>query len=227
MNIDFETFKNEISWFFDQSDEVEFLDSVKEIHLSDNFENTFPVLTALLKQARVLNLKINNQLFKLFSWTNKDGSSCGWLNKIEKEDISELQLIEEHKLLLKEIGGIQESYHQPEESLCNNQNFMFIESECSLGIGGFEEYYEEMCNEEGKEPIDFKHFICFVEEANGNATVYNPKSKDVFLFAQDHCFENVESVENQPEYTFYKINDVNNFVDYVETLASEWRNEIR
>lgn len=104
---------------------------------------------------------------------------------------------------------------------------MFIESECSLGIGGFEEYYNEMCNEEGKEPIDFTHFICFVEEANGNATVYNPKSKDVFLFAQDHYFENVESVENQPEYTFHRINDVNNFVDYVETLAGEWRHKIR
>jgi len=227
MNKDLESFKKDISWFINPSDKVEFLDSKKDFVLSNNFKNTFPILAEHIEQARILDLKINDQLFKLFSWTSKDNLSCGWLTKIENEKISDLKLIDEHKLLLKEIGGIQESYNQPEESLCNNQSYMFIESECSLGIGDWDEYYEEMCNEEVNQSIDFKQYICFVEEANGNLTLYNPLTKEVFLFAHDHCFENVEFLENQPEYTFHKINNVINFVDYVETLASEWKNEIK
>jgi hypothetical protein len=226
MNIDFETFNNEVSWFINPTDTIEFLASETPFQVSDNFKSTFPILAELIAQARVLNLTINNQLFKLFSWTNKDQLSCGWLNKIETENNSALNLIDEHRLLLREIGGIQESYHQPEDSFSNNQNFMFIESECTIGIGSWDEYYQELCNEEGKQPIDFTEFISFVGEANGDVTLYDPTSKEVFLFAHDHCFENVEFVANQPEYTFHKINGAHNFVAYVETLASEWRNEI-
>lgn len=227
MKEDFETFKEDISWFITQYDKVNFLQTENKLQLSQNFQNTFPVLTELIQQARILNLNINNQSYKLFSWTNKSDLSCGWLNKIEKNPNTTLYLIEEHKLLLSEIGGIQESYNQPEPSLCNNQNFMFIESECSNGIGGWDGYYEEMCNEENKIQIEFKDFIYFVQETNGDVTLYNPKNSEVFLFAHDHSFDNVEFLENQPEYTFHKINNITNFVDYVEALATEWKNEIK
>jgi hypothetical protein len=226
MDKDFETFKEDISWFIKQSDKVDFLDTESEFQLSENFQNTFPILTKLIKQARILNLNINSESYKLFSWTNKNGLSCGWLNKIEKKSITTLNLIAEHKLLLREIGGIQESYNQPEPSLCNNQNYMFIESECSIGIGGWDKYYEEMCKEENRSQIEFKNFICFVQEANGDVTLYDQRNKEVMLFAHDHSFDNVEFLENQPEYTFHKINNIISFVDYVETLATEWENEI-
>jgi hypothetical protein len=227
MNEDFETFKNNKSWFFETSDKIDFLYTENELQLSETFKKTFPLLTELLRKARILKLKINEQLYQLFSWTNKDGFSCGWLNKIEENTGTTFNLIKEHELLLSEIGGIQESYNQPEPGLSNNQNFMFIQSECFVGIGGCEETYEEICNEENKQPIDFNDLICFVEEANGNMTLYNPENKEVLLFAGDHCFDNVEILENQPAYTFYKINNVTTFVDYVETLATEWKNEIK
>lgn len=226
MNKDFEAFTKDISWFIKESDKVDFLDTASEFQLSENFQITFPVLTKLIKQARILNLNINSQSYKLFSWTNKNNLSCGWLNKIEKNPKTTLNLIDEHKLLLSEIGGIQESYNQPEPSLCNNQNYMFIESECEIGICGWDEYYEEMCKEENKDQIDFKDFICFAQEANGDVTLYNPDNKEVMLFAHDHSFDNVTFLENQPEYTFHKINNITNFVDYVETLATEWQTEI-
>lgn len=223
MNKDFEAFKKDISWFISNTDNVEFIDKDEAIQLSEEFKNTYPITTALILKARVLNLTVNNELYKLFSWTNKDDVSCGWLNKIEENTGSELNLIEEHKLLLSEIGGIQESYNQPEDSLCNNQNFMFIGSECYLGLDGWDDSYIESCESEDKKPIDFKDFICFVEEANGNVTLYDPKTCEVMLYAHDHCFDNVECVEDQPEYTFYKINGAHSFVDYVETLAKEWK----
>ena len=227
MNEDFEEFKKDISWFISQSDKIDFLDTETEIELTEKFRNTFPILSNLISKARILTLTINNQLYKLFSWTNKNGLSCGWLNKIEQNTSSQLPIIEEHRLLLNEIGGIQESYNEPEPSLSNNQNFMFIESECSLGINDWDDYYEELCAEKNVEPINYKNLVCFVVEANGDATTYDPKTKEILLFSHDHCFDNVEVLENQPEYTFHTINGVVNFVDYVETLATEWKNEIK
>lgn len=225
MNIDFETFKKDINWFIKPTDKVELLDTTLNYSLTKKFQETFPKLTSLIKKARVLNLTINYQSYRLFSWTNKDNKSFGWLNKIESDKTTDIELIDEHELILQEIGGIQESYNQPEPSLTNNQNFLFIKSECSKGIGGWDDYYEMMCEEENKQKIDYKDFVCFVQEANGDVTLYDRNSKEVMLFAHDHCFDNVEFLENQPEYTFHKINGIKTFVDYVESLATEWTNE--
>ncbi|MFN8347286.1 MAG: hypothetical protein U0X91_19945 [Spirosomataceae bacterium] len=225
MNIDFETFKNDITWFIKPTDKVELLDTTLNFGLTDKFQATFPVLTTLIQKSRTLNLTINNQQYRLFSWTKKDNKSFGWLTKIESDETSDIELIDEHEQLLNEIGGIQESYNQPEPSLTNNQNFLFIKSECTKGIGGWDDYYDIMCEEENKPQIDYKDFICFVQEANGDVTLYDKNTKEVFLFAHDHSFDNVEFLENQPEYTFHKINGIKTFVDYVESLATEWTNE--
>jgi hypothetical protein len=226
MNIDFETFKNDITWFIKPTDKVELLDTTLNYSLTKKFQETFPKLTSLIEKSRVLNLTINYQSYRLFSWTNKENKSFGWLNKIESDKTTDIELIDEHELIIQEIGGIQESYNQPEPSLTNNQNFLFIKSECSMGIGGWDDYYEMMCEEENKQKIDYKDFVCFVQEANGDVTLYDRNSKEVMLFAHDHCFDNVEFLENQPEYTFHKINGIKSFVDYVESLATEWNNEI-
>lgn len=226
MNTDFETFKKTIPWFIKPVDNVELLNTQLNYGLTETFQTTFPTLSILIQKARVLNLTINKQPYKLFSWTNKDKISYGWLNKIEPEIKNGIELIDDHKLLLDEIGGIQESYNQPESSLTNNQNFLFIKSECSNGIGDWEDYYKTMCEEEEKSQIDTKDFVCFVQEANGNLTLYEKQSKKVLLFAHDHSFDNVEFLEDQPMYTFHTINGIETFVDYVEQIAVEWLNEI-
>lgn len=225
MDINFETFKNDITWFVKPTDKVELLDTTLNYSLTKKFQETFPKLTSLIEKSRVLDLKINYQSYRLFSWTNKDNKSFGWLNKIDSDNTTEIELIDEHELILQEIGGIQESYNQPEPSLTNNQIFLFIKSECSKGIGGWDDYYEMMCEEENKQKINYKDFVCFVQEANGNVTLYDRNSKEVMLFAHDHSFDNVEFLENQPEYTFHKISGIKTFVDYVEILAAEWTNE--
>ncbi|MEC4054071.1 hypothetical protein VSP10_14925 [Myroides odoratimimus] len=222
MNRDFEEFRKNVSWFISSKDQVELLGLKECFQLSTSFNQTYPVLTKLILKARILNLKINNQEFILFSWTTKEGESCGWLNKLENITKDKYNLIDEHLLLLNEIGGIQESYNQPEDSLCNNQNFMFIASSCHLGIEDWDLYYKQACGEEYKLLPSFEELICFVEEANGNLTLYDSKTKKVLLFAPDHCFDNVSCLEGQPEYTFYTIDGVEGFVDYVETLANEW-----
>ncbi|MDP8051715.1 hypothetical protein QJU23_04660 [Pasteurella atlantica] len=225
MNADFEAFKEYASWFIKKSDKVEFLD-IKIVPLTLKFRKTFPCLASLIDASTILNLKINDQQYRLYSWTNKDNLSCGWLSKIECTENIKLNLIEEHLLLLSEIGGIQEFYNPPEGSLCENQNFVFMGSKCICGIGASIDYYQELCFEENKKPINCSDFICFSEEANGNLTLYDPHTKAVLLFAPDHCFDNVSFIENQPEFTFHTFDNIINFIDYVEAFASQWVDKI-
>lgn len=226
MNPDFETFKKDINWFIRPNDLVEFSDTKPHPDLSDDFKSTFPALSRLIQKARTLDFSINSKPYRLLSWTNKYNISCGWLTQIESENTDNFQLAQEHELLLKEIGGIVESYHQPEPALTNNQDYLFLKSACMTGIGEWEEYYENLCEEESKEPIDYNDFICFALEANGNMTMYEKNSGKVILFAHDHWFEDVDVFENQPEYTFYTIQGVENFVDYVEKMADEWSEDL-
>lgn len=137
------------------------------------------------------------------------------------------ELIEEHELLLRNIGGIQETFNQPENAFSNNQNFMFIGSECSRGIGSWDDYYLMRCEDEHKEAIDYSNLLAFVYEANGALTLYEPITKKILLFSHDHSFDNVEFLENQPEYTFHTFKNAINFVDYVEELARQWMKIIK
>ena len=226
-NPDFEEFKNDISWYLEPTDNVELTDVEDNIYLSDEFQTIFPNLTKLVRKARIQNLKINNLPFKLLSWTNIDDESCGWLSKIEPESISDINISKEHQILLNAIGGIEESYNQPEPCLANNQDFLFTKSKCSKGIGDWNVYYDAMCTEYNKTKIDTSNYISFVQEANGALTFYNPKNNEVLLFSPDHCFDDVEFLEDQPEYTFHTIDGIKNFNDYVEKLAEEWISEVQ
>ncbi|MEM9338923.1 MAG: hypothetical protein AAGA66_09360, partial [Bacteroidota bacterium] len=91
-----------------------------------------------------------------------DGQICGWLNQQETKEEFKYELIQEHELLIRNIGGIRESFNQPEDSFSNNQNFMFIGSECSRGIGDWDDYYSMTCEEEGKNQINFSNLLAFV-----------------------------------------------------------------
>ncbi len=224
MNKDLTAFAEDISWFFQENDKIEIEQYTLE--LSDDFKKIFPKLTELIDCSRKTFLRINNKPHILFAWNDIDDEIFGWLNKVEESESVSDKLSDEHKILIQNIGGIQESFNQPEDSLTNNQNFMFIGSDCSYGIGSWNEYYYETCVEENIEPIDHSDLICFVEEANGNLTCYNPKNSEIILFAPDHCFENITPIKGQPEYTFYKYDNIKSFKNYVEKVAEEWLVEI-
>ena len=217
---DFEYFKNDYTWFFKPKDKIEL--AAGELPLGPEFEKTFPGLHALVGTARITDVKINKHNYKLLAWTLQDGEPCGWLCLVEDAAVNDLRLLPEHKLLLQHIGGIKESFNQPDGSFSNNQNFLFVQSLCEKGLGGWEEVYLEECNYVKAEPLPIDELITFVQEANGNITVYHMETKQVYLYAHDHAFDNVTAVPGQPEYTFHYINDVNNFVDYVEALAKQW-----
>ncbi|WP_024771765.1 hypothetical protein [Aquimarina macrocephali] len=231
MNNDFETFANEIPWFIEATDKVRVSKNDVELETSQKFKDLFPNLSIMIEKARKTVVTINDQNYTLFAWDDLEGTMCGWLCKMEDEASFPSELIEEHKILLTNIGGIQESFNDFEEFsdaelFTDNQNFLFIGSECKKGLGDWNDYYSECCEEEGHKEIDYSNMVSFVNEANGTLTLYDTTTKKVLLFSHDHCFENVVCHENQPEYTFHKFKDVDNFVDYVEQLARQWSSHI-
>ena len=226
-DLDFDEFKNQISWFIKPNDSISFEKKFNNPILSDVLNETFPKLCELISLSRILQLSINGKSYYLYSWTNKENISCGWLTEIEQKRNIGLKMCLAHELLLEEIGGIRESYNQPKNSLCNNQNFMFIGSECSKGIGLYDEYYEMMCKDKECKKLSDKDLISFVQEANGSLTLYDFKTEKVRFFSHDHALANVVFLENQPEYTFHKFKGIDTFSDYVESLAIEWLNEMK
>jgi len=225
MKDNFLKFCSEIPWFFTDTDDVTIYDV--ELSFSDRFAPLFPELHKLLLSAESQLLELNREdeisKFYLFSWENTIGEKSGWLCKIEEE--IQLEIPEELEILIRNMGGIQESYSEivdDEQRFTDNQNFLFIASELRKGAGLWEEFYLDLCKDENKTPIDTSDLIRIAEEANGNETFFDLKTTQMLIFAPDHDFEYVTVLENQPEYTFYTINEVTTIVDYVETLAKQW-----
>ena len=217
---DFEEFKSDVTWFVKPDAQISVLKS--SVNLNEDFKTTFPNLYYLIKRSRVLEVIINNIRYKLYSWDSKTGEPCGWLCKLEPADVSNLLISPEHQMLLDTIGGIKESYNEPDDAFTNNQNFLFIKSECEQGLGYSSTYYNDMCRNTAVVPLLENNLVMFVEEANGGRTLYDLSTKKVYLFSHDHCFDYVTFLEGQPKYTYHLINGVNTFQDYVETLAQQW-----
>ncbi|TDQ11419.1 hypothetical protein [Pedobacter metabolipauper] len=225
MEKDFELFKKGCSWFNHSNDPIEF--STPEIRYSNDFIQTFPVLHLLVSSARTLDLTLNAKKevinYRLFSWTNNAGQNSGWLCRFDP-GMPGFNILPEHLLLINHIGGIEESYSEvdkDEELLTLNMDSIFIGSNCYQDMR-YADYYKEVTAEEGATALHTADFIGFATEVNGNETFYDLNTKAVYLYATDHCFDNIQVVGGQPEYTFYTINGVNDFIDYVEMLASQW-----
>ena len=217
---DFDDFTTEVSWFIKAGDNIDISPGV--IEPGKDFIDTFPLLYSLINRASILNVSVNKKNYKLISWTTSDGKSCGWLCEFESKLSGKIEILPEHQILIDNIGGIRESYNQPEEAFTNNQNFLFLKSECKRGHGYWTDYYHDRCGEYKIQPIPVSDLVSFVYEANGGQVLYNLTTKQVYLFSHDHSFDYVTFLDGQPEYTFHLINNVSNFVDYVEALAKQW-----
>ncbi|RQO77755.1 hypothetical protein DBR40_07205 [Pedobacter sp. KBW01] len=224
-NRDFVAFKEEISWFLKPDSKVVFKEG--SLRLSEEFKEVFPILTTLVKKARTSYLSIDGTDYLLLAWDGIDGKICGWLNRLEDPDSYAGGLSAEHELLLRGISGIRENFGLSVPALSDNQEWMFLGSECSLGLGDYDDYYEMMCADEKCGQIDSSDYMVFVVEANGGQVMYERASGSVHMLSHDHCFENVAFLPGQPAYTFHTINGVGTFVDYVEILAGQWMEGIK
>ncbi len=226
MNKYFQAFKNEISWFNYKNEPMEVFE-IEEFNLTDRFKEIFPITTALINLSKKTGVEFKGKSLVLFTWEIEEKIS-GWMCQFDKPNID---LIEEHQVLIDNIGGIIESFNGPESveingidynyTLTLNQDFMFVGS-LNTDKLDWAEYYLESCEKLNFKPIDLTNKVFFTKEANGAKYFYNKETKEVNLFSHDHAFGFVDFLPNQPKYTMHKIKGVNIFEDFVELIAEQW-----
>lgn len=208
-----------VTWQFKKSDIM--IMEKEERNYSDSFIVTFPKLNSLLNKALTFRIVLkNDSCFRLVCWENND-SIGGWLCQNCENTNTELLHL---NLLKRFIGTIIESwgFDSIRDDLICNMDGVLIDN-VTYGIGNWKDYFKESCDEEEVFPqIQDEDYILVAEEANGNMTLCNKNNGEIVLFAPDHCFDNVEVYTDCPDYTFYKINNVDGLIDYFELVAQQW-----
>ena len=226
MNKYFQAFKNEISWFNYKKEPIEVFE-IPKFNLTKKFKEIYPITTDLINKSVKTGIEFKGKSLILFTWEIGDEIS-GWMCQFDKPNI---QLIEEHQILVDNIGGIIESFNGPESievngvdynySLTLNQDFMFVASMNTNNMS-WEEFYLEWCGRDTFKPIDLSNSVFFTREANGAQYFYDRRTKEVKLFSHDNAFRFIEPIPNQPERMMYTIKGVNNFEEFVEMTAKQW-----
>ena len=208
-----------VTWQFKKSDIM--LVEKEENSYSDLFVETFPKVSGLLKKAITFRIVLlNDSCFRLLCWENGD-SIGGWLCKKCEYISTEFPHL---NLLKMYIGTIVESwgFEDVRDDLICNMNGVLIDN-ITYGIGEWQEYFKESCEAEELFPeIQDEKSILIAEEANGNLTLVNKDNGEIVLFAPDHCFYDVYVYPDCPNYTFYKIDNVDDLTDYFELVAQQW-----
>lgn len=196
------------------------------------FENMYQLLL-LAKKIKIT--LVDGKIYNLFAWKSEKGIG-GWL--CEPRNYTDVSIRPaKYKLLQSVLGNIVETFGYEDvrdDWLCNLNWFLGTE-EMEFGLGNWKGYFEEMCEEDNKTPIlerqgyqfDIDKLFIMAEEANGNLTLCDANTEEIFLFAPDHCFENVSVCGDLPEYTFYTVDRGECFADYVELVAKQWRNYVQ
>lgn len=209
------------------------------IILSDDFKTTFPLFSKLVSFAEITEVKINDDFYRLFTWRDKNKEKFGWLGDLKKMPIHKRSLydskqiypassefLKEHILFIENVGGIAALWDGPEDEnfMTWGKDFIFSLSSCYKFKSQETIYHKDSCwiYETVKNPLDISKLLCFSQEGNGNMTFYNTETSEIFLLLTDHSYEYVTKLEGHPEYSFYTINGVKTFVEYVELLAKQF-----
>lgn len=199
---------------------------------TSEFIDTFPKMTELLQKPLVVDFAINrHQRFRQYIWSRNNSKSIGWLCRLEHCVPQGRNIIGEHILFSKNVGGIIKYWIDDKgitsNTFIDNNHFTFSLPDTHSGIGGWEDNYLSDCSDIGVEPLDVKDFVTFALEANGNTTFYHKDTKEVFFFAHDgYSPIDITLLSGQPDYSIHKFDNVTTFVDYAEALASQWLNII-
>ncbi|MBK5719385.1 hypothetical protein JGH11_00735 [Dysgonomonas sp. Marseille-P4677] len=199
-----------------------------KVILSQEFITLFPKMARLLDKAYKVEFTLNgNQRFRQYIWTREEGSTAGWLCKLEHCVPQGRNIIPEHILLSQTVGGIIDYWltdsTKEANSFIDANEFTFSLVDSTIGIGGWEDNYINECKEQGLEPLNTSEFLTFALEANGNTTFYSHKTKEVFVYLHDDYspFE-ITPHKGHPLCTIYQYDKAKSFVEYVEILAEQW-----
>lgn len=217
-------------------------DNVK-LELTDEFKEKFPQFTRLIESAEISEISVNDILHRMYVWSSKDNNRFVWICDTalktdivrkptqDEENLVSSDILPEHLLLVRNVGGIIETWDLPDDEsfMTWAKNFVFS-LQYSYKLQNTDFIYSEdgwiFDEVEESKKLPVKDLICFSEEANGNLTIYNKYTGEIFLLLGDHCFEYVDVVDGHPEYSFYTIRGISHFTEYAELLASQMLNEI-
>jgi hypothetical protein len=224
VNQHWEEFIEEVSWFLqpDQTAEVEVsLPPGSWTAASPEFDQFFPELCRILREAVVTPVAVAGVRYQLHSWLRRDGSRCSWLSPVPSPAPPH-SLHPDHGVLLGSFGGIVERSNEPDWWVLNHNDVL---TECAAQRDGtfIKDYAWAFEAASVDIPIDMEQFYAIAEEANGNITLCHRLSGEVVLFATDHAFDHVEPFPGCPDYTLYRLPGALSFRDWVNTVARQWR----
>lgn len=226
MNKYFQAFQEEISWFNYKKEPIEVFE-IEKFNLTKRFIEIFPITAELINSSKKTGVRFQGKSLVLFTWEIGKEIS-GWMCQFDEPNI---ELIEEHQILIENIGGIIHSFNEPESIELNevnynyvltlSQDFMFVGSLCVDKLD-WADYYYERCEELDTQPINLSNSVFFTLEGNGAKYFYDRNTKLVKLFSHDHAFKFVDFMPNHPEYTMHKIKGVDTFREFVELMSKQW-----
>jgi hypothetical protein len=223
MHKDLQTFQQKAPWLL-KKDAIDEYDICQRLFLDADFKKKFPKMAFLVNKARIINIKARDaRQYQLFSWDSKAGPLCGWLLQKENNADFNIKLSDSHELLLQNIAGIKGTYNSTDNMFSNNHNFIFLKSECKHGIGSvWNDFYKIRCTQTASKPIIHDNLLVFASEHGNQYTMYHPDNESIIVFMTDPGYTYLKQIDGQPYATFFTINGVHTFTDYVETLAQQW-----
>ncbi len=220
---DWELFASDVPWAIDSVATIVTHEPRQGYGLTEAASAIFPPLNHLLETARVTPVLLDGTPLELLAWDAADGDRFGWLCRSAPGTVP-AALHRDHRLLLASFGGIVERFYEPQESWWLLNHNEALTSEIAIRDASFiAEGYAWAFEDAGLSvPIEPTEYYVIAEEGNGNVTLCHRATGRVLLFAPDHDFDHVKTLEGCPDYSLYTIDGVTNFRDWVNAIARQW-----
>jgi hypothetical protein len=216
MQDDWDSFVTSAPWFVRGKERMAKLVPLPARSLAPGTASLFPHLGLLMQCASVTGVTTDRGHYELFGWTRSDGKRFGWLC-LPPSLAPPTDLHEAHRALLRSFGGIVDRFNEPDDTwLLNHWDALTEYAAASSDPEAYAAVFD------GPIPINANEYYPIALEANGNTTLCHRQTGSILLFAPDHAFDHITVLAGCPDYTFYTINGVKNFREWVEKVAQQW-----
>jgi hypothetical protein len=214
---DWEIFTESKPWFLDDDAKVDLGPGREPAEIANGIQSAFPKLAELIRSATLTGVAINGLQHELLAWDAPCDNRIGWLC-ISPMDVVLNPVCSPHRHLLNSFGGVIERFNEPETRLLNH-NAVLTNHEASFDASFINDYSWAF---DGNVPIDLTAYYTVAREANGNTTICHRDDCSILLFAPDHAFKDVTTLDGCPDFTLYNIHNASTFTEWVELIAHQW-----
>ncbi len=216
--------------WFAKPDKGDYVTGAASFAPTDEFRQTFPVLTRLLSNARTAIIEVHEKTYQMWAWTNAAGKSYGWVGPLPELDAEKrADLHPVHRVLLGSFGGITETWNGADDTNNNwlvNLNWALGAEQSGDWATRYDDYFDfylDVCEEEKVEPVYAAiTMTVFAREANGDLRLYEMVTSRPYHLSHDHADRYITTAPDAPDYTFHVINDCETLQEWVEIIAAQW-----